>query len=191
MESTLLFSSTLSLSKSFISSTPLSQRLFSTACPGELVRFQLRRCEFSRVRSGPLVRGLGTVDPHWIRFQCAASSAPSFASGGGGSDGIDGNGGGGGGGGGGGEGDGAAEGGEGKSTAVAAGAEDDSALSSDVIVLHVGVSSNYYYYFQSHFIWRKWEEYFLYFLFKRPSQEIMKYPLIVKLLNFISLHVMV
>ncbi|XP_022861286.1 copper-transporting ATPase PAA1, chloroplastic-like [Olea europaea var. sylvestris] len=134
MESTLLFSSTLSLSKSFISSTPLSQRLFSTACPGELVHFQLRRCEFSGVRSGPLVRGLGTVDPHWIRFQCPASSAPSFASGGGGSDGIDGNGGGGGEG----DGDGAAEGGEGKSTAVAAGAEDDSALSSDVIVLHVG-----------------------------------------------------
>lgn len=129
------------------------------------------------------------MDPHWIRFQCAASSAPSFASGGGGSDGIDGNGGGGGEG----DGDGAAEGGEGKSTAVAAGAEDDSALSSDVIVLHVGVSSYYYYifFFQSHFIWRKWEEYFLYFLFKRPSQEIMKYPLIVKLLKFISLHVMV
>ncbi|CAI9765364.1 unnamed protein product [Fraxinus pennsylvanica] len=132
MQTTLLSSCTLSLSKAFISSTPLANRSFSTARPGELAHFQLRRCEFNRVRSGPLVRGLGTVDPRWTRFQCAASSAPSFASGGGGSDGIGGNGGGGG------DGDGAAEGGEGKSTVVAAGAEDDSALSSDVIVLHVG-----------------------------------------------------
>ncbi|KAL2476898.1 copper-transporting ATPase PAA1 [Forsythia ovata] len=135
MESTLLSSCTLYLSKSSIShSTPLtchSYRRFSTTRPGQLAHLQLRRCEFGRICSGPLVPGLGTVDPRSTRFQCAASSAPSFASGGGGSDRIDGNGGGG-------DGDGAAEGGEGKSTAVAAGADDASALSSDVIVLHVG-----------------------------------------------------
>ncbi|KAL2460432.1 Cation transport ATPase [Abeliophyllum distichum] len=135
MESTLLSSSTLALSKSFISHstrcTGHSYRRFSTIRPGQLAHLQLRRCEFGRIRSGPLVPGLGTVDQRSTRFQCAASSAPSFASGGGGSDRIDGNGGGG-------DGDGAAEGGEGKSTAVAAGADDASALSSDVIVLHVG-----------------------------------------------------
>lgn len=86
-------------------------------------------------------RSLGSVvlRPLHRRSGCASVSASSFASGGGAFGGGDGNNASGGGGGGGG--DGAAEGGEAKPNAVSGEANDVSALSSDVIVLDVGVSS--------------------------------------------------
>lgn len=68
------------------------------------------------------------------RFECVSSSAASFSSGGGASGGSDGNSGGGGGG------DGSSDAGEAKPNSVAGGADDVSALSSDVIILDVGVS---------------------------------------------------
>lgn len=73
--------------------------------------------------------------PARSRLECVSSSAASFASGGGGLRGNDGSSGGGWG-----RGDGAAEGGEAKPAAVAGGADDVSALASDVIILDVGVS---------------------------------------------------
>lgn len=66
------------------------------------------------------------------RFECVSSSAASFSSGGGASGGSDGNSGGGGGG------DGSSDAGEAKPNSVAGGADDVSALSSDVIILDVG-----------------------------------------------------
>ncbi|CAI9770080.1 unnamed protein product [Fraxinus pennsylvanica] len=132
MASTLLSSSTLYLSKCFIShSNPLAHRRFSTNRSSAIAHLQFRCSEFNRIRSGPVVRRIGTVDPRWTQLQCAASSASSFASDGGGSDGIVGNVGGG-------DSDGAQEGGEVKSTEVAAGDDNASAANPDVIVLHVG-----------------------------------------------------
>ncbi|KAI3445732.1 hypothetical protein Pfo_002397 [Paulownia fortunei] len=143
MESTLLSvgASTMSIlshSKSLNShSTPLIAHLhrrFSTTRPSQLAHLQLTRCvELSRFGPGSLVRGLVSLDLRRNRLQFAARSAASFASGGGGFGGIDGGAGGGGGGG-----DGAAEGGDGKPSAVAPGAADAAALSSDVIILDVG-----------------------------------------------------
>lgn len=71
------------------------------------------------------------VPPVWCRLGCFSSSAASFASGGGGGrGGIAGGDGGGG--------DGAADGREARVNAVPGGADDVSALSSDVIILDVG-----------------------------------------------------
>ncbi|KAK6156817.1 hypothetical protein DH2020_011065 [Rehmannia glutinosa] len=142
MESTLLSvgastMSILSISKSLNShSTPLIAHLhrrFSTARPCQLALLNLSRCvESSKFGPGSLVRGLVSLDMHRNRLQFAARSAASFSAGGGGFGGIDGGAGGGGGG------DGAAEGGDSKPSAVAPGAADASALSSDVIILDVG-----------------------------------------------------
>ncbi|KAI3702116.1 hypothetical protein L6452_27816 [Arctium lappa] len=74
--------------------------------------------------------GGGRVPLVGYRLECVSSSAASFASGGGGIGGGGYSGGGGGGGG--------ADGGEVKATPIAGGAEDISALSSDVIILDVG-----------------------------------------------------
>lgn len=82
--------------------------------------------------------GSAVLRPFQRRSGCVPVSASSFASGGGAFGGGDGNNGSDGGGGGG---DGAAEGGEAKPNAVSGEASDVSALSSDVIVLDVGVSS--------------------------------------------------
>lgn len=76
--------------------------------------------------------GGGRVPLVGYRLECVSSSAASFASGGGGIGGGGYSGGGGGGGGGG------ADGGEVKATPIAGGADDISALSSDVIILDVG-----------------------------------------------------
>ncbi|KVI01812.1 Cation-transporting P-type ATPase [Cynara cardunculus var. scolymus] len=75
--------------------------------------------------------GGGSVPLVGYRLECVSSSAASFASGGGGIGGGGYSGGGGGGGGG-------ADGGEVKATPIAGGADDVSALSSDVIILDVG-----------------------------------------------------
>ncbi|KAG8368677.1 hypothetical protein BUALT_Bualt15G0070600 [Buddleja alternifolia] len=143
MESTLLSASNsamsiLAISKSLNSnSTPLIAQLhrrFSTIRSSQLAHLQLSRCsELVRFGHNYLVRGVGsTVDRRREGLQFAASYAAQFASGGGGFGGIDGNAGGGGGG------DGAADGGDAKPGAVAAGATDAAALSSDVIILDVG-----------------------------------------------------
>ncbi|CAK9163122.1 unnamed protein product [Ilex paraguariensis] len=137
------------------SSTFVSQlhRRFSTNRSSNCLRTQLETLQFRRLLrnsnslfqchgsnkfgsiSSSTLRSLGGVDlrPMKSRLECVSSSAASFASGGGGIDGSgsDGNGGGGGGGG-------AAESGEVKVNLGVRGAEDVSALSSDVIILDVG-----------------------------------------------------
>lgn len=135
MESTLLSAgastmSIFSFSKSLSShSAPLIlylHRRLSTSHPTRLAHAQLRRFgELSR--TGP-----GSLCQRRDRLRFAARSAASFAAGGGGFGGIDGGAGGGGGG------DGSAEGGDAKPAAVAPGAADNPALSSDVIILDVG-----------------------------------------------------
>ncbi|KAK4401879.1 Copper-transporting ATPase PAA1, chloroplastic [Sesamum angolense] len=146
MESTLLSAagvstmSIFSLSKSLNShSAPLIlylHRRLSTSHPTRLAHAQLRRCaELSRTAPGSLVKGPGSLCQRRDRLRFAARSAASFAAGGGGFGGVDGGAGGGGGG------DGAAEGGDAKPGAVAPGAADNPALSSDVIILDVGIFS--------------------------------------------------
>ncbi|KAK4438188.1 Copper-transporting ATPase PAA1, chloroplastic [Sesamum alatum] len=142
MESTLLSvgastMSIFSLSKSLNAhSAPLMvylHRRLSTAHPTRLAHAQLRRCgDLSRTGPASLVKGPGSLGQRRDRLRFAARSAASFAAGGGGFGGVDGGAGGGGGG------DGAAEGGDAKPGAVAAGAADNAALGSDVIILDVG-----------------------------------------------------
>ncbi|KAL1534336.1 Polyamine N-acetyltransferase 1 [Salvia divinorum] len=138
MESTMLSISAstmsillLSKSRNSHSTTPLIAHLhrrFSSTLPVQLAHLQLRRCADSSARSAVLASQLR---PNRSQF-CARYSASS-ASGGGGGGGF-----GGGGGGGGGGGDGSPESGDVKPGAVAAGAGDGAALSSDVIILDVG-----------------------------------------------------
>ncbi|KAL3620935.1 hypothetical protein CASFOL_035847 [Castilleja foliolosa] len=144
MESTLLSvgasttMSFLSISKSLNShSAPIIVQLhrrLSTLRHCQLAQLNPSRCaESSKFGPGSLVRGLVSPNLPRNRLQFAARSAASFSAGGGGFGGID-NGAGGGGGGG----DGAAEGGDAKPSAVAHGAADGSASSSEVIILDVG-----------------------------------------------------
>ncbi|XP_042010152.1 copper-transporting ATPase PAA1, chloroplastic-like [Salvia splendens] len=130
MESTMLSISASTMSILLLSksrnphSTPLVAHLhrrFSSTLPVQLAHLQLRRCDDSSARSAVL---------HPNRSQFSARYSASSASGGGGF--------GGGGGGGGGGGDGSPESGDAKPGAVAAGAADGAALSSDVIILDVG-----------------------------------------------------
>ncbi|KAL0422379.1 UNVERIFIED_CONTAM: Copper-transporting ATPase PAA1, chloroplastic [Sesamum latifolium] len=142
MESTLLSAGAstmtiLSLSKSLNShSAPLIlylHRRLSTSQPTRLAHAQLRRCgDLSRTGPGSLVKGPASLCQRRDRLRFAARCAASFAAGGGGFGDNDGGAGGGGGG------DGAAEGGDAKPGAVAPGAADNPALSSDVIILDVG-----------------------------------------------------
>nr|XP_027112853.1 copper-transporting ATPase PAA1, chloroplastic-like [Coffea arabica] len=152
MESTLSVTTTmafLSLSKTHNSSSSSTSpfishlhRRFSPARPTQLLRLPLHRilpnnslAKSNRFGSIYLPRSLGAVELHPARscLECVSYSAASFASGSGGFGGNDGSSGGGGGGG-----DSSAEGGEVKPATVAAGADDISALASDVIVLDVG-----------------------------------------------------
>lgn len=124
-----------------LSQTFLSQRLPSrllarrlTSCLPSSYGFQRPNSPFS----SSSLRSLCLVDPAGrFRLGCVGSSAASFASGGG-------NGGfGGESGGSGGDGEGGSGGGDAKSKVVAAGCDEISAVSTDVIVLDVGVSIHY------------------------------------------------
>ncbi|XP_027106278.1 copper-transporting ATPase PAA1, chloroplastic [Coffea arabica] len=152
MESTLSVTTTMTflsltktLNSSYSSTSPFISHLhrrFSPARPTQLLRLPLHRilpnnslAKSNRFGSIYLPRSLGAVELHPARscLECVSYSAASFASGSGGFGGNDGSNGGGGGGG-----DSSAEGGEVKPATVAAGADDISALASDVIVLDVG-----------------------------------------------------
>lgn len=128
MESALLSS------VSSVGSIPAVARLHCGVSIPRMSRLRVSRCgELSRSGLSSMARRAAFLEVQWKKLQFTARSA----AGGGGFGGVDGGAGGGGGGGGG---DGAAEGGESKPAAVASGVLDDPALSSDVIVLDVGVS---------------------------------------------------
>lgn len=143
MESTLSSSTTatvIGLSKTLSHSTTRAQILrnqlalitFRRTITGKKAEY---RRSFRKFGSAAPLFGLsnvgGGVNPVRYRLACVSNSAASFASGGGaGHGGVYGGGGGGGGG----------DGGEVKANRIVAGVDDVSAVSSDVIILDVGVS---------------------------------------------------
>lgn len=145
MESTLLAApatmSLVGLSKSLSSSSgPLVlsfRRRFSANRASQIVLLSrlARGGDPSRFGSGSWGKSLksGDLQPVRREVRSVSGSAASFAAGGGGNDGLSGNGGGGGGGG--------AAGGKENPSVITVAGEDASALSSDVIILDVGVSS--------------------------------------------------